>query len=265
MMVRCCRKCNAPVGKKVSFCTKCGNRLIDAEILNKRFNKKIILSAGLILLLAMLNMSWLISLKFNDPVAIGSLSYSMGMGGGFWFVGERHNAGDEFTKYRKTGGGSGRGVCVFGNNEEPLYIHYDAWNKYSRCFIGGERIEECAETEVYDGAKIFFVDSNKALKIYLFQGDGVFWIIGKDDKGVFNKYVDSINLIKKNKEVFSKYPHGSRMLEWSFQFGNVRVEDDTIIVPFSCHGENQLRGAIILDWNNKNQDFEIEIVEVENL
>lgn len=284
--MKSCRKCGIFVNTTGNFCPQCGNKLKENYSGTYGRNKIIILGLATTIFIGSIGFllnrntdsvitdnslvkplykvsksltkyfSSFLMMEFYEPVKLGTAMYDMNMGGGYTFEGETFNKGDFYTKYKKTSEKFGKGIAKFGDGENSLYIHYDTWNKENKCFIGASDINNCIEVDYYHSSDIYFIETNKKEKIWLFYGHlygpcNYFWILEKDKNGIFKRNIISDNL---------KDTVKGDLTVWSM----CTLKDNTIIFPFKTFSQKtrtKNNGYLLLKWNDETRSFGIDVIE----
>lgn len=202
------------------------------------------------------------AMTFSQPVEIGKFGRTQepGIGGGFLIEGSSYNEGDI---YKRKGNicRYGKGSARWGNGDDALYLHYDAYN--SKAQIGDKNINNTIKDEFAAAplvSTIMRVDTDSKKVIYILftsydiPEDDVYECIGKHSNGEWVKYFSTNDIVKRY--FGEKQGHG---------FGKIRIENDTITVPYKLFSNGNYSnptstGEFRFKWDDSAQWFGVERV-----
>ena len=132
-----------------------------------------------------------LAMHFGQPVEIGSVGRPQaGRGaGGYVFKNATANNGDWYTKNHADNRSSyGKGIAVFGEDEDTLYIYYNAYNCTLNGKFGGHDIQNKLEISAFT-QDIYRITSDEGITLYaLYSAYGPnsdYTIIGRRTDGRF--------------------------------------------------------------------------------
>lgn len=225
---------------------------------------------------------------FSQPVKTGFGIKWLQAGGGMMVENASANDGDYYKRTRngKTiiydGSGKngsaryGKGIARFGNGNEALYAHYDAYNiKHDQTIhFGGKDIKNTIPISSFIFAEeIYKISTNEGITFYMFHTrydlpDESWWtLIGRRNDGSWVKYFDSDSVTEK---YFGKSARAGHAGVWSGQSiccDNFRVNGNMIAIEYSRYykgseprGNFIKEGEFLFTWDDAAQWFSIEHV-----
>ena len=221
-----------------------------------------------ILAILMILSSNCFAMIFSQPINTGGSIMFMQAGGGMRITNATYNDGDFYRNNRNM---YGKGMARFGNGEDALYVHYNAYNisNDDKVYFGGKDIRNTVPIESFVfGEEIFKITTNESITFYMIHTsydlpDETWWtLIGRRKDGVWVKYFESAEIEKK---YFSS--HGNVWEGQSICCDNFRVNGDTIIIEYSRyhknsgkHGNLIKEGEFRFKWDDATQWFGVEQV-----
>ena len=197
------------------------------------------------------------AMTFQQPIEIGWIGISQRNGaGGFMFKNETSNNGSYYTGYDKNNKYSyGKGIVCYGNDDNALYVHYNAYEKSKPVLMGDKKESNTVPVWIFN-SWIYKITSNEGIKIFAigeFYGpDREFTIIGTKKDGTFVKYIDTRILTEKYFGV--KVDGGASPIVYK----DITANGDTISITYSnARGSS---GEFRFKWDEKAQWFGIEQV-----
>lgn len=197
-----------------------------------------------------------LAMNFSQPIEIGCVAISQTRGG-MRIENAIHNTGDYYTlNDRKNKSSFGRGIAEFGNKDDKLYIHYDAYQEDSTVvYVGSKDTSNTLKIHVFNDF-IYQINTDSSVILYpikFFYGPEVKWqIIGKDKNGKFVKFADIVELLERY--------YGE--IDGLIECGNLQCYGDTIIISYNIRsglgstGKHQ--GELRLKWDENAQWFSVE-------
>ena len=221
-----------------------------------------------ILAILMILSSNCFAMIFSQPINTGGSIMFMQAGGGMRITNATYNDGDFYRNNRNM---YGKGMARFGNGEDALYVHYNAYNisNDDKVYFGGKDMRNTVPIESFVfGEEIFKITTNESITFYMIHTsydlpDETWWtLIGRRKDGVWVKYFESAEIEKK---YFSS--HGNVWEGQSICCDNFRVNGDTIIIEYSRyhknlgkHGNLIKEGEFRFKWDDSAQWFGVEQV-----
>lgn len=197
-----------------------------------------------------------LAMNFLQPIEIGCVAISQTRGG-MRIENAIHNTGDYYTlNDRKNKSSFGRGIAEFGNKDDKLYIHYDAYQEDSTVvYVGSKDTSNTLKIHVFNDF-IYQINTDSSVILYpikFFCGPEVKWqIIGKGKNGKFVKFADTVELLERY--------YGE--IDGIIECGNLQCYGDTIIISYNIRsgsgstGKHQ--GKLRLKWDENAQWFSVE-------
>lgn len=212
--------------------------------------KIVLLLIGMLLMIS----EYCFAMQFYTSEELGIFYFNQ-LGHGFMMEGATSNIGSKYTKVRGNSAlGYGKGMAVFGHGKDALYVSYNAYEKDINPKFGNKDMSSYIRINSSTNNQINCVKSDSGITLYpIVEGHSYLdlVIIGRRQDGTFVKYIDSEKLTKMYFGM-SVYPN--------YEYGKVRIEKDTIIVPYWIYGWNQ-RGEFRFKWDDKAQWFGVDRVE----
>lgn len=213
---------------------------------------------GLLLMLMMIASNCL-AMTFSQPVELGGASVPPDTG--FNIRGSSQNNGNVY----KTMSGTtyyGKGIAIFGNGNDKIYFHYNAYLKYpdyeqNGCRWGGNDIRNTFSVPIYENScTVYKIPNDSEIKFYAItrwnaSGSSDTIIIGKKINGTFVKYIDTKSIVKS--KFNSDYPY----------LDKCNCRGDTVVISYkrgrTRNGFTE-RGEFRFKWDDKAQWFGVEQV-----
>lgn len=193
------------------------------------------------------------AIEFSQPVKLGTFEWNQ-VGHGFMIEGATYNHGDKYTKIRgKASKGFGKGMAQFGQGKDAIYISYDVYQKEPVAYMGNRNMSSFVDFGSVRKV-IYCVDSDSDLVVYPLSVVHSFFdfeLVGKRRDGTFVKFVDSNDI----SEAYFRRKYGC-----DYSLNTMRVEGDTIVVPYSCQFGNLEKGEFHFQWDEDAQWFGVEQV-----
>lgn len=211
-----------------------------------------------------------LAMTFFQPVKIGRVGGTPQ--GGFWIEGASYNNGTSYENGkldREWGKLYEKGVAIFGNGIDAIYMHYDCSNTSSsrdpyRPKFGDKNATRSVSLGANEGeaVNISLIKNDSNITLYLLHGEGSaagtenYILLGRRSDGIFVKYFDTRDITKN-------------------YFGeNLNLSNRPWYTNFYCHGSimiikykrNHTRqgylaeGEFRFKWDDKAQWFGIQQV-----
>ena len=202
------------------------------------------------------------AMQFYQMEEIGGIGICQaGGGGGGMYVGKASaNNGDYYRVYNKKIKISfGKGVARFGNGEDALFIHYNAYQENSKTLVycGSEDKGNTVQINVFSD-HIYKINTDSGITLYpirfWYGPDSQWCILGRQEDGKFVKYIDT-------EEITERY-FGVTVTKYTAPFivyDTVRCEGDTLVIEYSSDRTSKgLKGEFRFKWDEAAKWFSVE-------
>ena len=203
------------------------------------------------------------AMTFSQPVNVGNISIAIQRSIGYTITGASSNDGTRYTKaasYCKDYGYD-KGMAIFGEGSDALYVHYDYEKSISSRGKDAEKFGDKNPSNAisidvrHAGDGIMRIRTDEGITFYAIDFGykyGTFYIIGKRKDGKWVKYIDSHVIDEK---------YLGKNLYWSDapNYNGVSRQGDTIVVSYKILKSNT-PGEFRFKWDEAAQWFGVEQV-----
>ncbi len=197
-----------------------------------------------------------LAMTFSEPVKLGHLFSTPR--GGFVFKGEHSNNGKFISYINRNEKVYEKGIAIFGEGEDALYVYYDDNKKLNVTF--GSKDENNSFTlnnhMIEQFCDVWKIETDSELVLYPINIFGGSWgssnwiILGKRSDGAFVKYIEAFDIRK-------KYFANPRYVDCNKIF----TQGNSIIIGYKYfYPQNEHNGEFRFKWDDKAQWFGVEQV-----
>lgn len=211
------------------------------------------------------------AMTFSQPVEIGKVGGQPV--GGFWIKGATQNSGTsykngQFDKEWKTKLYE-KGIAIFGNGKNPLYLHYDCSKNKNRGYqdayspkFGNKNATKTVSLGAGEGQAVHVsqIKNDGNITLYLLCGEGPvagtvdYVLLGVRADGAWVKYFDT-------REITDKYFGENLGLTKKPWYRNFLCRGDTLTISYERHQGKRgyvNEGEFRFKWDDKAQWFGVE-------